>query len=166
VRKLLNHLLFWGPSLVGAARKESVPPAAGSERDVDLTGGDWAGRLEAQLDGVAAAWSESGAWEGTTWMGGPAELPASMIGGMVLGELVVHGWDLARATGQHPRWDEGVLEFVHQEVLKIAEQGRGMGVYEDPVPVPDTASTLDRILGVTGRDPDWTPVTPSPSPAP
>jgi len=26
VRALLNHLLFWGPSLTGAARKELVPP--------------------------------------------------------------------------------------------------------------------------------------------
>src|SRR4029077_16537700 len=26
VRALVNHLLFWGPSLAGAGRKESVPP--------------------------------------------------------------------------------------------------------------------------------------------
>jgi hypothetical protein len=35
-----------------------------------------------------------------------------MIGGMVLAEVVVHGWDLARATGQEVDWDPGLLEVV------------------------------------------------------
>jgi uncharacterized protein (TIGR03086 family) len=156
VRKLINHLLYWGPSLEGAARKASVPPPTASELDLDLTDGDWAGKLEAQLDRQVAGWREPDAWAGTTGMGGPMQLPASMIGGMLLGELVVHGWDLARATGQQPRWDDELLEFIHQEVEKTAEQGREMGVYADQVQVPETASVLDRILGLTGRDPNWT----------
>jgi uncharacterized protein (TIGR03086 family) len=156
VHKLINHLLSWGPSLEGAARKKSVAPPAASDQDVDLTDGDWKGKLEAQTNSLATAWSEPDAWEGTTRMGSPMQLPAPMIGGMVLGELVVHGWDLARATGQEPTWDDEVLTFVYQEVEKTAEQGRDMGVYGDRVQVPDTASVLDRILGLTGRDPNWT----------
>jgi len=89
-------------------------------------------------------------------MGSPMELPAPMIGGMVLGEFVVHGWDLARATGQAPEWDDDVLSFVHRELELTAEQGRAMGVYKDRVAVPDTAPLLDRILGLTGRHPGWT----------
>jgi uncharacterized protein (TIGR03086 family) len=85
------------------------------------------------------------------------ELPAAMIGGMVLGEVVVHGWDLARAVDQHPRWPADVLRAVYDEVAKTAEQGREMGVYGPPVLVPDNAPILDRILGMTGRDPNWRP---------
>lgn len=155
VRRLLNHLHYWGPSLEGAARKEPVAPPAECEQDVDLTGGDWAGRLEVQCDRLVAGWRLPAAWEGTTQMGGPTPLPASMIGGMVVTELVVHGWDLARATGQQPRWDDEVLAFVHEEVARTAEHGREMGVYGPAVPVPGTAPVLDRILGLTGRDPGW-----------
>ncbi|GAA3391354.1 TIGR03086 family metal-binding protein [Cryptosporangium minutisporangium] len=157
VRALLNHLLFWGPSLVGAARKEAVAPPAPNEQDVDLTDGDWAKALEAHLDELAKAWSEPDAWQGTTRMGGPMKMPASMIGGMALGELVVHGWDLARATGQSPRWDDDVVQAVYEGVAATADQGREMGVYGPEVPVPADAPVLDRLLGLTGRDPRWTP---------
>lgn len=154
---LVNHLLFWGPSLEGAARKESVPPPATAESDVDATAGDWATALEAQVERTAAAWSEPGAWDGMTHMGGPTELSASLVGGMVVGELIVHGWDLARATGQQQAWDDELLGYVHEEIAKSAEQGRQMGVYGPEVAVPASASTLDRVLGLTGRDPAWTP---------
>ncbi|MGI8653275.1 MAG: hypothetical protein ACR2I7_10825 [Geodermatophilaceae bacterium] len=39
---------------------------------------------------------------------------------------------------------------------KTAEQGRQIGIYAEPVPVPDTGPVLDRLLGLTGRDPNWT----------
>lgn len=156
VRGLVNHLLFWGPSLEGAARKESVPPPAGSDTELDLVGADWAAALEAQLGRTVAEWSRDEAWAGLTWMGGPDPMPAEVIGGMVVGELVVHGWDLARATGQRVDWDERVLDYVLEELAVSAQQGRDMGVYGPEVAVPASASTVDRILGLTGRDPGWT----------
>ncbi|MFD1932147.1 MULTISPECIES: TIGR03086 family metal-binding protein [Nonomuraea] len=156
VRKLVNHLLFWGPSLEGAGRGEIVPPPAGAETDVDLTAGDWTAALEANVERVVAAWSRAAAWEGTTHMGGPTELPASLVGGMIMGELIVHGWDLARATGQSLTWDDDLMDYVHDEVGKNAEQGRAMGVYGPAVAVDDAAPVLDRVLGLTGRDPAWT----------
>ena len=155
VLELIDHLLFWAPSLEGAARKELVPSG-------DVNGEASAGpedervALIDQIDRVVKAWSEPDAWVGMTRMGSPMELPATMIGGMVLGEFVVHGWDLARATGQGFGWDGEVLSFVHRELELTAEQGRAMGVYKDRVAVPDTAPLLDRILGLTGRHPGWT----------
>jgi len=158
VRKVVHHLLFWGPSLEAAAHKESVPPPAAAESDVDLTTGDWAADLTALLDRVAEAWARPSAWEGTTRMGGPTELPAAMIGGMLVGELVVHGWDLARATGNPVELDDDLLAYLHPEVAAGAEQGRQMGIYGPEVAVPADAPTLARILGLTGRDPAWTPL--------
>jgi uncharacterized protein (TIGR03086 family) len=155
VRKLLNHLLYWGPSLAGAARKEAVPPPAASEQDADLTGDDWAAAVAGQIDRVAAAWGDPGAWEGTTRVVGPDPVPASLVGGMVLTELVVHGWDLARATSQRPRWQPALLDYVHREVEKTADWGRELGSYGPAVPVPGTAPVLDRTLGLIGRDPAW-----------
>jgi uncharacterized protein (TIGR03086 family) len=96
VRQLVDHQLEWGPAPVAAARKEPAPPTpvtVGASAD-----------LEPHFAALTEAWSDPAAWAGVTRLGGPMELPAAMIGGMVLGEVVVHGWDLARATGQHPRW--------------------------------------------------------------
>lgn len=156
VRKLVNHLLFWGPSLEAAARKEVVSPPAEAEADVDLTEGDWAAALETHVDRTVGTWSEPGAWEGITHMGG-VELPASLVGGMVVGELVVHGWDLAQATGQHPAWDDDLLGYLHAEIANSAEQGREMGVYGPEFAVPGSSFRLDQVLGLTGRNPTWTP---------
>jgi uncharacterized protein (TIGR03086 family) len=152
VRKLLNHLLYWGPSLEGAARKQTVPPPATPESEMDIPG-DWQPKLAAQLAVLTESWSDPAAWEGITHMGGPTELPAAMVGGMVTGEIVVHGWDLARATGQELSFDENLLAYVHKEVESGAEWGRDMGVYGPEVPVPADARLLHRILGLTGRDP-------------
>jgi uncharacterized protein (TIGR03086 family) len=141
VRHLLDHLLEWGPALAAAGRKASTP----------VPGED----IEAVYDDLVTAWSEPSAWEGTTRVGGPQELPAAMIGGMVLAEVVVHGWDLARATGQDVDWDPGLLEVVHREIAATAEMGRQMGVYGPPVPVDESEPVLARALGLTGRDPHW-----------
>lgn len=157
VRALVNHQLFWGPSLVGAARKDSVPPPAPGESDVDLTAGDWQQAFEQHIDALVTAWSEPEAWEGMTVMALSPRMPAPMIGGMVVGELVVHGWDLARATGQEPDWEPEVLDRLHQELTMTADQGRQLGVYAPEVPVPANAPMLARVLGLTGRDPSWTP---------
>ncbi|GAA0911692.1 TIGR03086 family metal-binding protein [Virgisporangium aurantiacum] len=149
VQDLVDHQLQWGPALVAAARKELLTPDPVSKgAPVDL---------ERHFAALTAAWSEPAAWTGVTRLGGPMELPAAMIGGMVLGEVVVHGWDLAVATGQRPEWPAEVLECTHEEVAKTAEQGRAMHVYGPAVAVPDDAPLLDRILGLTGRDPKWRP---------
>jgi uncharacterized protein (TIGR03086 family) len=157
VRGLLQHLLFWGPVLEAAGRKEPTAPPAAAETDLDLVVGDWPAALDALLGRMVTAWSDPAAWEGATSMGGPTPMPAAMVGGMVVGELVVHGWDLGRALGLRPAWDEDVLAFVYRAVVATAVMGREMGVYGPEVAVPGPAPTLDRLLGVTGRNPDWAP---------
>jgi uncharacterized protein (TIGR03086 family) len=83
------------------------------------------------------------------------EMPASLVGGMVVGEMVIHGWDLGRGTGHDPGWDDDLLIYLYEEVAKNAEYGRQIGVYGPEVPVPAGSSPLDRVLGLTGRDPAW-----------
>ena len=86
-------------------------------------------------------------------MGGPEPLPAAMIGGMVLGELVVHGADLARTLDREVTWPAEVLEAAHAAVAGMAPHGREMGVFGPEVPVARDAPTLHRVLAVTGRAP-------------
>jgi uncharacterized protein (TIGR03086 family) len=153
VRALVDHLLQWGPSLAAAGRKEIVPPP---ESGVDLTAGDWQGDLLELLDRMAEAWAPPSAWEGTTRMGGPAELPAAVIGDMIVSELAVHGWDLAVATDQKLVLADDLLTHLYDTVAANAGQGRDLGLFGPEVTVPADAPTLDRALGLTGRDPAWT----------
>ncbi len=150
VARLVRHLLFWGPALEASARKEVVT-TQGAETDVDLT--DWQARLGAQLRDTASAWGTGEAWEGMTSLGSPQQMPAEVIGGMTVGEMVVHGWDLATGVGRELVWDDEVLTFVHQDLLNSAEMGREMGLFGPEVPVPTHAPLLDRLLGLTGRKP-------------
>ena len=77
---------------------------------------------------------------------------------VISADLVIHGWDLARATGQDDRIDpaeidrvwkvwDGVFTVLGEETL------RAQGVCGPEVKVPDDAPLQDRLLGLLGRDP-------------
>ena len=154
LRALLGHLLHWTPVLADAGRGAPVTPPDGS---ADPVTGDWADTLNTARDRLADTWSNPAAWQGTVSLGGPEPLPAPMIGGMVLAELVLHGWDLGRALGLEPEWTADVLAAAREAVEGMAAQGREMGVFGPEVAVGDDASTLDRVVAVSGRDPGWSP---------
>ncbi len=90
---------------------------------------------------------------------GTSSMPGEMSLSMILWEYVVHGWDLARATGQDWTPDtaavEAALEFA-PGMLTPDFQGEGKA-FAPPVPVREDAAPLDRLLGLSGRDPAWTP---------
>jgi uncharacterized protein (TIGR03086 family) len=119
----------------------------------------WRDSLPEQLATLADAWADPGAWKGTTTVGG-ATLPGEVMGLVTLDELVLHGWDLARATGQEFRCDPascaGVLAFTEASAQPGQEAGR-QGVFGPVVPVAPDAPPLHRALGFAGRDPAWTP---------
>lgn len=148
---LVRHLLHWAPLLAAAGRRTDAAPVADSESQVSLDG--WTTALPAALEDVADAWSSPAAWTGTTSMMSPDPLPAPMIGGMVLGELVVHSWDLGRAVGVEPEWADDVLAATHDAVLGMAEQGREMGIFGAAVDIAGDAPALHRIVAATGRTP-------------
>ena len=88
---------------------------------------------------------------------GDSAMPGDLALGMILWEYQVHGWDLARSTGQ--RWSPPVAAA--QESLNVApgmltDDYQGVGKpFGNPVGVPDDATPLDRLLGLSGRDPNW-----------
>jgi uncharacterized protein (TIGR03086 family) len=158
VRDLIGHLLGLTAAFRASASKSGstgAPPG----RLAELVTGDWRGRLSVQLAELAGAWRDPGAWEGMTGAGG-VELPSSLAGTIALNELLLHGWDLARATGQEfdpdPAGVRASLEFTSLVNSPRWTAGR-TGLFADPVEVPPDAPALDRTLGLSGRDPAWKP---------
>ncbi|OLF08869.1 TIGR03086 family protein [Actinophytocola xinjiangensis] len=158
VRAVVNHLMFWSAFRSElAARKESAPADDPVTEQTDFTAeGDWFEVLRTQLDRATQAWSEPGALDGDTGLAG-GSMPAPVIAMMMVGELVLHGWDLAAATGQRLDIDDATARAVYESTAAMAEQGRSYGAFGEEVPVPADASPLDRVLGLSGRDPSWKP---------
>jgi hypothetical protein len=61
--------------------------------------------------------------------------------------------DIARAIGVEPGLSAELVQGIWDEVSPHAEEWRTIGVFPAAVPVPEDAPLLDRLLGLTGRDP-------------
>ena len=97
VAAVIDHLVGLTGAFRGAAEKVPQPP--GPYPDAASLAADWRTRLPEQLDALAAAWREPGAWEGTTTIAG-MELPAGAAGGIALNKLPAHGRIVRASTGQ------------------------------------------------------------------
>ena len=157
---LVDHVGGAAFAFTGAARKETgeVTSQAASG-DASRLGDDWRERIPRDLAALADAWRDPEAWTGMTAAGG-VELPGGVAGMVALDELVVHGWDIARASGQDYAPDAASLEAVHGFVTQFAgpdQDALREDIFGPVVPVSDDAPLLDRVVGLTGRDPAWTP---------
>lgn len=122
-------------------------------------GDDWRVSIPLALADLAEAWHDPAAWTGMTRAGG-VDLPGEVAGLVALDELVVHGWDIARASGQAYDCDTPSLEVVHGFVAAFSGPGQEAareGLFGPEVEVPAHAPLLDRVIGLTGRDPTWSP---------
>ncbi len=156
VRNMLGHLLHLSAAFRDAARKDlgvttNTPPTAA----LPDIGPGWRQELPKVLDELAEAWRDPDAWTGMTRAGG-VDLPGAVAGAVAVDELVIHGWDLARATGQEYAPDPAALQATYDFLLAAAEDPtRGGGIFGPVVPVPAEAPLLDRAVGLSGRGPEW-----------
>ncbi|MFG2090983.1 TIGR03086 family metal-binding protein [Spirillospora sp. NPDC048824] len=156
---LIDHVNGLTLAFTWAATKDfpdgaSPPPSA----DASALPPDWRARIPEQLDALAAAWRSPDAWQGMTKAGG-IDLPGEDAGHVAMNELVVHGWDMARASGQP--YDAGTeeIEACLAFVAPTVEQSGGKGVeglFGPAVEIPGDAPAVDRLVALTGRDPSWT----------
>ncbi|MFI1396358.1 TIGR03086 family metal-binding protein [Streptomyces sp. NPDC020681] len=152
VRALADHLIQVVINFQALAAKQNADFSV--ERHYTDGGADWRSRFAEETATLVKAWAAPGAEEGTT---GTFGLPARTVGHMVLGDLTVHAWDLARATGQEYAPDPAVVDEIGPALAEMAPMARKGGVFGEPVPVPEDASDFDKVLALTGRDPQWSP---------
>ncbi|MCO1655403.1 TIGR03086 family metal-binding protein [Pseudonocardia humida] len=154
VGDLVVHVEGLAVGLVATARKTARAPAV--EPPPDGAAGPahgWRERIPARLAELAEAWRAPTAWEGSTQAGG-VPLDAAAAGMFALDEIVVHGWELAVATGQ-PYPADGASVRACAEFL--AGVPRSAELFGPVVAVPPDAPDIDRLVGLSGRDPAWRP---------
>ena len=155
LRTLLNHTILWTSySAERRAHGESVAPEL-MTKDFTAEPG-YQAAYAAQIGRAVQAWSDPKAWQGDIGVMGEAT-PAADVGAMLLMEMVLHGWDVARATGQEYTCEDAVAAAVLDTVEAQAELFRKYEGFKDVVPVPDGAPAFDRALALSGRDPQWQP---------
>jgi len=155
VAAMLDHLVGLTYAFRRAAEKRPLDGAPSASADALVA--DWRTRLPEQLSALAEAWRAQSAWEGTASAGG-VEMPAPAMAAVALDELVIHGWDLAVATGQPYSVSDADAEACTSFAGAVGESPEERaGLYGPRVPVPADAPVFDRLLGLTGRDPGWRP---------
>jgi uncharacterized protein (TIGR03086 family) len=155
LRALVDHwVLYSAHGLERRARREPIPDELAA-RDF-AADPDWPEQYAAQLDRALAAWRDPAAWAGDIDLGGMTA-PAETVAGMLVKELVVHGWDVARATGQEVRVPDETAQLVLDLVVEHGDLFRQYGGFADELPVGEGTPTLDRALRLSGRDPRWRP---------
>jgi uncharacterized protein (TIGR03086 family) len=155
VGDLIDHIATFADRFAGAARKDVPQPSPPPKPAKGNLPPDWRDQVIADLAALANAWQEPAAWEGMTSIGG-LDLPGGVAGLVALDELIVHGWDIAVATGQPYDPPASEVEAATSFVagFDAPRDGRLFGPVVD---VAESASPLDRLLGLTGRDPAWSP---------
>jgi uncharacterized protein (TIGR03086 family) len=151
VRDLLAHLLEAVVSLgsLGADEAPAGVPPVGSEV------GDVVDAYDTAVASTVEIWQAEGAMEreyAAPW--GPSS--ADQLLRFLVIEILVHGWDIARATAQSPPADGNLAGLVYDwAVRNIDDRARIPGVYGPEVPVAGDAAAIDRLAGFLGRSPDW-----------
>jgi uncharacterized protein (TIGR03086 family) len=152
LRDLVGHVGGLALAFTAAARKDfgpltDTPPVEGAPLDED-----WRTAYPQRLAELAAAWREPAAWEGMSRAGG-VDFPGDVGGIIAMTEVVIHGWDVAAATGQDYDVEPVTLEAVLPHVTASAEEGPVEGLFGPAVHVADDAPLLDRVIALSGRDP-------------
>ncbi len=113
---------------------------------------DWRRELSEKLRALADAWALPEAWEGDALDGA---MPRQLVGDMGYVEMILHGWDLARGSGQNLELDQPEIDRAQEILDVIAEQGRAQGAFGPEVKLSGEADDFSRVLALSGRDPEW-----------
>jgi len=145
VAGLLNHLIggnFWVAPLVQGKTIAEV----GDSLDRDFSKDEY----DASAKDADAAFSLPGAMERPVAVSyGP--VPAEVYAGHRFIDVLIHGWDLAKATGQGTTLDPELVDACWTVINPQMELLRGSGMFGDELDVPDDADPQTKLLAVLGR---------------
>ena len=146
-RDIVDHLVTWVPGFMSSSAGIVIDP--GPPVAIDPAGAwiNLADQIQALLDEPEVAARE--------FDGGPigTQTVESAIGMIVVGDVVVHTWDLARATGQDESLDPEIVTEMLIGMQPMDEMLRQSGHYGPKVDVDDGADDQTKLIAFTGRTP-------------
>jgi len=149
VRELLNHLVSgnWWAAELGAGK---TIQEVGDQLDGDVLGDDPAGAYKASALAAAEVFRRPGALDAPCAVSyGP--VPGSVYAGHRYLDVLIHGWDLATATGQNTRLDPALVDAAWDVLLPQLDLLQGSGMFGSDVEVPDDVDSQTRLLAALGR---------------
>lgn len=140
VGELMSHMLDTSRYFIGTARGEQAPPPP--PQPTTPLSADPVADFQTARDELLQAFGEDGAVERT----GPSL-------GIAFSDALLHGWDLARATGQDETMPDGLASAAYEMIHGRFTDEQRKGVFKAEVPVAEDASAQERLLAYTGRPP-------------
>ena len=168
VKGLMAHLVFVLHRVAALGRGDEAF-APNSMADAVVEHDDWVADWKAAAAEVDAAWADDDKLESTVVLPWATMTGADMLG-MYVSEITTHTWDVAKATGQDPDWDDAVcrlaLDAMHRD-LPMADRTPMWDEFKAHAPanfqfdapfanavaVPVDAPLIDQLVGWTGRQP-------------
>ena len=142
VRELMNHMLETQRFFVCSARGEKASPP-GQTPPSTLLGDDPVKSFKRAREETMSTYSDKDVLEksGTTL-------------GIAFADQLLHGWDLAKATGQDTAMPPGLAEAAYQTIHGRFTDEQRKGVFKPEIEVGADVSAQDRLLAYTGRNPN------------
>jgi uncharacterized protein (TIGR03086 family) len=149
VRQLVNHIVtgnLWVTPLVGGRTIEEV----GDRYDGDVLGEDPAAIFQQSAEEAAGAFNAAGAMQAPCAVSyGP--VPGEIYAGHRFIDVLIHGWDLAKATSQDTTLPSDLVEACFEVVEPQKDLLAASGMFGSDVDVPEGAGRQTRLLALLGR---------------
>lgn len=140
VRELMNHMLETQQYFVGSAKGEKASPP--SHNPPAILGDDPVADFKKARADALKTFGADGVIEKT----GPSL-------GIAFSDQLLHGWDLARATGQDTTMPDGLPEVAYKNIHGMFTDEQRKGIFEPELKIPADSSAQDKLLAYTGRIP-------------
>jgi uncharacterized protein (TIGR03086 family) len=145
-RDVVGHLVEWVPGFFGRWDVD-LSPAAPPEDDPVLAWTSVSDGIQAALDDPQTAAREADSPMGRRSL-------EQMVDMIVINDVLIHTWDLARATGQDETLDAVEVERMSSGFFDMPDEVlRGSGQFGPRVEVADDADLQTRLIAFSGRRP-------------
>ena len=149
VQQVVNHIVgenLWAAELLQGKTIAQV----GTRLDGDLTGDDAAAAYRESVRAATDAVNAPGAMETTCHLSF-GDFSGAGYAAQLFMDTLIHGWDIATATGQDTRLDPRLVAVCLPIAQEITTMTRGSGAFGDALPVSEEADPQPRLLALVGR---------------
>lgn len=151
VRDLVNHMVtedLWAPGLLTG---KTIDDMGGMEAfEGDHLGDDPKAVWLRASQAATAAVHRDGAMDEITHLSF-GDFPGSFYTQQLLGDHVIHAWDLARGIHDDDSLDPELVDYIYEGLKPYADSLSAGGSFKPPVEVPESVDTQTKLLALVGR---------------